>query len=131
MATPKRTKKQDASQPEKVRVSHTVCSALYRRFRLTAADLDLSESELFELLMTMTVSGTHARGVSAELRAAAGQGRGSDDPGLTAQSVTIPQTVQFNRVSKDIGNIARSSTAPVDDAIDSLPPIKYNSTPIV
>ena len=115
MAKPRNAKKTDA-KPEKVRVSHTIDASLYRRFRIAAAELDITESDLFELLVADRLSSVHSRGVPENLKNGAadlGQGIGaSTEP-------TVP-TVRIQTVTDRIGQIARKSTAPVDDAIDGL-----------
>ena len=113
MAKPKASKQRE-QEPAKSRLYLTVDSALLKRYKHTAVDLGMSESDLFELFASMHCGGVHARGVSDELRAAAaGQGSGAPiEP--QAQIVRIPN------VTNRIGDIARKSTAPVDDAIDGL-----------
>jgi hypothetical protein len=106
VAKPKAPKQRD-QESAKSRLYLTVETALLKRFKHTAVDLGLSESELFELLASMNCGGVHARGVSDELRAAAaGQGRAASDPAV----------VRIDR----IGQIARSAAAPVDRALESL-----------
>jgi len=113
VAKPKAPKQRD-QEPAKTRLYLTVDSALLKRFRHTAVDLGMSESELFELFAAMHCGGVHARGVSDELRAAAA-GQGSGAP------IEPPaQTVRISGITNRIGDIARKSAAPVDDAIEGL-----------
>jgi len=113
VAKPKASKQRE-QEPAKSRLYLTVDSALLKRYKHTAVDLGMSESDLFELFASMHCGGVHARGVSDELRAAAaGQGRAGD-------SEPAAQTVRIPNVTDRIGLIARKSTAPVDDAIDGL-----------
>lgn len=116
MAKPRRDKPRE-STPAKTRMTHTVDTALAKRFRHAAVDLDLTESELFERVIALLFSGVHARGMSDSVRASllsgAGQGSGSDlEP--SAPVVKIPS------VTDRIGQIARRSTAGHDDALDGL-----------
>lgn len=116
VAKPKK-QKADSGQSRKVRVTFTVDLVLYRRFRLTAAQLDMTESQLQELLMSQNVGSAHARGINEKLAAAAGQGSGSDDCVEIDQGAnSTGPTVRINRIA----DIARRSTAPVDQSIDDL-----------
>lgn len=116
MAKPKRDKPRETT-PAKVRLTHTVDAALAKRFRHAAVDLDLTESELFERVVTVLFSGVHARGMSESVRASllsgAGQGSGSD-------LESSPPVVRIQTASDRIGQIARKSVANVDDALDGL-----------
>ena len=113
MAKPKASKQRE-QEPAKTRLYLTVDTALLKRYKHTAVDLGMSESDLFELFASMHCGSVHARGVSDELRAAAA-GQGSGAPIDQAAPVVRIQTV-----TDRIGDIARKSTAPVDDAIDGL-----------
>ena len=118
MARPKSTKLPAPTAP-KTRVSHTVDTAMYRRFRIAAAEADMTESELFEWLMTESLSGVHSRGVPEKLKSPAPGQQGSsgyDSPAPPAQvGVMIPRAPSHNR----IGQIARSAHLPVDMALES------------
>ena len=126
MAKPKSTKLPAPSTP-KTRVSHTVDAAMYRRFRIAAAEADLTESELFEWLMTESLSSVHSRGVPEKLKASlpqAVQGSGSDPLDQPA-NVAIPRSSQTPIVNRQtvvnrIGEISRSSGMPVDLAVESF-----------
>ena len=126
MAKPKSTKLPAPSTP-KTRVSHTVDAAMYRRFRIAAAEADLTESELFEWLMTESLSSVHSRGVPEKLKATLPQvGQGSSGDMLDHPSnVVIPRSSQtpiVNRqtITNRIGEISRSSGMPVDLAVESF-----------
>jgi len=116
VAKPKNTKLPAPSAP-KTRVSFTIDAGLYRRFRIAAAESDMTESQLFEWLVTELLSGVHSRGVPDRLRLAAGQGSGSEpfDPPAT---VSIPRSSAT--ITNRIGAIVRSSGMPVDDALECL-----------
>lgn len=125
MAKPKSTKLPAPVAP-KTRVSHTVDTSLYRRFRIAAAEADMTESELFEWLMTESLSGVHSRGVPEKLKSTLPQSvqGGGLDPFDQPATVTIPRGSQA--LTNRIGQIGRSSHLPVDNAIeryddDSLP----------
>lgn len=113
MAKPKRDKPKD-SDSEKDRMSVTALKSHIKRYRHTCVELELTESELFALLVTMHCGGVHARNISEELRAAAaGQGRAGD-------SEPAAPVVRINGLTNRIGDIARRASAPHDDALDSL-----------
>ena len=126
MAKPKSTKLPAPSTP-KTRVSHTIDAALYRRFRIAAAESDMTESELFEWLVTESLSSVHSRGVPEKLKATlpqAGQGTGSDSLDQPA-NVAIPRSspapiVNRQTITNRIGEISRSSGLPVDLAVESF-----------
>lgn len=116
MAKRKPTKSRE-SEPEKSRLAVTALTTNIKRWRHAAVDLDMTESELFDRVTEVLFSGFHARGMPDSTRALllnpAGQGSGA----------TIDQaapTVRISGVTNRIGDIARRSTAPVDDALDSL-----------
>lgn len=69
MGKPKAVKRRE--QSAKTRLYLTVDSALLKRYKHTAVDLGMSESELFELLASMHCGGVYARGVSDDLKASA------------------------------------------------------------
>ncbi len=125
MAKPKSTKSPAPSAP-KTRISHTVDAAVYRRFRIAAAEADMTESQLFEWLVTESLSSVHSRGVPEKLKSTlpqVGQGSGSDALDQTA-NVVIPRSSQtpiVNRqtITNRIGEISRSSGMPVDLAVES------------
>ena len=126
MAKPKSTKLPAPSTP-KTRVSHTVDAAMYRRFRIAAAEADLTESELFEWLMTESLSSVHSRGVPEKLKASLPQvGQGSSGDMLDQPAnVVIPRSSQTPIVNRQtvvnrIGEISRSSGMPVDLAVESF-----------
>ena len=79
----------------------------------------MTESQLFEWLVTELLSGVHSRGVPDRLRLAAGQGSGFEpiDPPAT---VSIPRSSAA--ITNRIGAIVRSSGMPVDDALECLNP---------
>ena len=116
MAKPKAPKLRD-QESAKVRISLTVDAALLKRYRHAAVELDLTESELFERLAAIHFAAVHARGVSDALRSSMaidpGQGR-AGDPEPPAP------TVRISGITNRIGDIARKSAAPIDDAIDGL-----------
>lgn len=114
-----RSTKPPAPSAPKTRVSHTVDASLYRRFRIAAAEADMTESELFEWLMTESLSSVHSRGVPEKLKSPAPGQQGSgaldsfDQPAQVA--VSIPRAPSHNR----IGQISRAAHMPVDMAIES------------
>lgn len=116
MAKPKASKQRD-SESSKSRFYLTADSAIAKRYRHAAVDLDLSESELFERMVTMLFGAVHARGVSDSVRAAILNGAGQ---GSGAPIDQTPPTVRIQTVTNRIGDIARKSAAPVDDAIDDI-----------
>ena len=118
MAKPKSTKLPAPSTP-KTRVSHTVDAAMYRRFRIAAAEADLTESELFEWLMTESLSSVHSRGVPEKLKATLPQvGQGSSGDMLDQPAnVVIPRSSQA--LTNRIGQISRSSHMPIDLAVET------------
>jgi hypothetical protein len=99
---------------------------VYRRFRIAAAEADMTESQLFEWLVTESLSSVHSRGVPEKLKSTlpqVGQGSGSDALDQTA-NVVIPRSSQtpiVNRqtITNRIGEISRSSGMPVDLAVES------------
>jgi hypothetical protein len=114
-----RTTKPPAPSAPKTRVSHTIDAAVYRRFRIAAAEADMTESQLFEWLVTESLSSVHSRGVPERLKSTlpqVGQGTGSDtlDP---PSSVVIPRGSQAltNRISA----VVRSAHMPIDSAIET------------
>lgn len=115
MAKPKNTKKHDA-KPEKVRVSHTIDASLYRRFRIAAAELDITESDLFELLVTDRLSAVHSRGVPENLK----NGTSDLGQGIGAPGEPPVPTVRIPNVQNRLNDIARRAHGPVDDALDGL-----------
>ena len=126
MAKPKSTKLPAPTAP-KTRVSHTVDTSLYRRFRIAAAEADMTESELFEWLMTESLSSVHSRGVPEKLKTTLPQvGQGSSGDTLDQPAnVAIPRsspppTANRQTVVNRIGEISRSSGLPVDLAVESF-----------
>ena len=126
MAKPKSTKLPAPSTP-KTRVSHTIDAALYRRFRIAAAESDMTESELFEWLVTESLSSVHSRGVPEKLKATlpqAGQGTGSDSldhpSNVAIPRSSPPSVVNRQTITNRIGEISRSSGLPVDLAVESF-----------
>ena len=125
VAKSKSTKPPAPSAP-KTRVSHTVDASLYRRFRIAAAESDMTESQLFEWLVTESLSSVHSRGVPEKLKATlpqVGQGTGGDMLDQPA-NVAIPRSSQtpiVNRqtITNRIGEISRSAGLPVDLAVES------------
>lgn len=105
--------KSESGQARKVRVTFTVDLDLYRRFRVTAAQLDMTESQLQELLMAQNVGSAHARGINEKLAAAAGQG--GQVPDNSGQAVVAIPGI-MNRISQ----IHQNATAPVDSALAAL-----------
>lgn len=116
MAKPRRDKLRDTT-PAKVRLTHTVDAALAKRFRHAAVDLDLTESELFERVVTLLFSGVHARGMTESVRASLLSESGQ---GIGASTESSVPTVKIPNVTNRIGDIARRSTAGHDDALDGL-----------
>lgn len=116
MAKPRRDKPRETT-PAKVRLTHTVDAALAKRFRHAAVDLDLTESELFERVVTLLFSGVHARGMTESVRASllSESGQGSGAPIDQA----VP-TVKIAGISNRIGEIARRASAGHDDALDEI-----------
>lgn len=116
MAKRKPTKSRDA-EPEKSRLAVTALTATIKKYRHAAVELGMTESELFERITDVLFSGFHARGMSDSVRASllnpAGQGSG-------APIDQAAPTVRIPNVTDRIGQIARKSAAPVDDAIDGL-----------
>lgn len=115
MAKPKNTKKHDA-KPEKVRVSHTIDASLYRRFRIAAAELDITESDLLELLVTDRLSAVHSRGVPENLK----NGIFEPGQGTGASAEPVAPTVRIPGVQSRLNDIARRAHGPIDDALDGL-----------
>ena len=113
MAKPKASKQRE-QEPAKTRLYLTVDTALLKRYKHTAVDLGLSESDLFELFASMHCGSVHARGVSDELRAAAA-GQGSGAPIDQAAPV-----VRIPNVTNRLNDIARRAHGPIDDALDGL-----------
>ena len=125
MAKPKSTKLPAPVAP-KTRVSHTVDTSLYRRFRIAAAESDMTESELFEWLVTESLSSVHSRGVPEKLKATlpqAGQGTGSDSldhpSNVAIPRSSPPSVVNRQTITNRIGEISRSSGLPVDLAVET------------
>jgi hypothetical protein len=117
VAKPKSTKLPAPSAP-KTRVSHTVDAAVYRRFRIAAAEADMTESQLFEWLVTESLSSVHSRGVPEKLKATLPQVEqgGGSSPVAQATAASFPRAPS-NLMSR-IGQISRSSGMPVDNAIE-------------
>lgn len=117
MAAPRKTSKpiprQAAAERQRLQLSPLVESA--KRFKLAAVSLNLSETELFERLIDLNFPGLHVQNLSkSPFFGGAGQGC-EDSPAPPAQvGVMIPRAPSHNR----IGQIARSSHLPVDNAIE-------------
>jgi hypothetical protein len=106
--------KQKPKKPDSTaRLNLTVKAGHAQRLRVAAAHYGISESALIEQFIDVLLPGVHARGCPETIGQPAGQGSGSPPP-----SVAIPNGIKstMNR----IGKIAESSTAPVDEAIDSF-----------
>lgn len=117
MAAPRKTSKpiprQAAAERQRIQLSPLVESA--KRFKLAAVSLNLSETELFERLIDLNFPGLHVQNLSKSPFFGAGQGGTEDSPAPPAQvGVMIPRAPSHNR----IGQIARSSHLPVDNAIE-------------
>jgi len=117
VAKPKSTKLPAPSAP-KTRVSHTVDASLYRRFRIAAAEADMTESELFEWLMTESLSGVHSRGVPEKLKSTLPQVEQGSGAGQVAQAPAAAFPRAPSNLMSRIGQISRSSGMPVDNAIE-------------
>ena len=117
MAKPKSTKLPAPSAP-KTRVSHTVDTSLYRRFRIAAAEADMTESELFEWLMTESLSGVHSRGVPEKLKSTLPQVEQGSGAGQVVQAPAASFPRAPSNLMSRIGQISRSSGMPVDNAIE-------------
>lgn len=119
MAKPRRDKPRDTT-PAKVRLTHTVDAALAKRFRHAAVDLDLTESELFERVVTLLFSGVHARGMTESVRASLLDGV-PPSAGETLQQGGSPvQTVRIPSVQNRLDEISRRAHKPIDDALNGL-----------
>ena len=116
MAKPRRDKPRE-STPAKVRLTHTVDSALAKRFRHAAVDLDLTESELFERVIALLFSGVHARGMTDSVRASLLTESGQ---GIGASAETPAPMVRIPGVQNRLNDIARRAHGPIDDALDGL-----------
>jgi len=117
VAKPKSTKLPAPSAP-KTRVSHTVDASLYRRFRIAAAEADMTESELFEWLMTESLSGVHSRGVPEKLKSTLPQVEQGSGAGQVSQAPVASFPRAPSNMLNRIGQISRSSGMPVDNAIE-------------
>lgn len=99
-------------------MSHTVDTSLYRRFRIAAAEADMTESELFEWLMTESLSGVHSRGVPEKLKSTLPQVEQGSGAGQVSQAPVAAFPRAPSNMLNRIGQISRSSGMPVDNAIE-------------
>lgn len=98
-------------KPQREKVQLSLLESQAKRLRIVAAELGVDMSEIVGQLIDAKYSGVHVRGL--DRNDPAGQGRAGD-------SETPAQTVRIPNVTDRIGQIARKSTAPVDDALDQL-----------
>lgn len=107
-----------AGKPSKIpneKVQLSLPPATLKRLRIAAAELGLDLSEVVSELIDNRFSGVHVRGMTGPHSAGQGSGSDSIDQPL---SVSIPRG--SNGVTGRISEIARSSTAPRDEALDSF-----------
>lgn len=100
-----------AGKTLKEKLQLTLEPEIAHRLRLAALGSRMDVSEFVTQWILREFSGLHIRGLEkqTEQQPAAGQG-GSDELSV----------VRINSTTNRIADVARSSTAPVDDAIDSL-----------
>jgi hypothetical protein len=99
------------AKPAKVKLQLTLDDDVAHRLKLAALGNRLDISEFVTAWVNREFSGVHIRGLDKS--DPAGQGRAGDfEP--SAPTVRIPN------VTNRIGDIARKSAAPIDDAIDGL-----------
>jgi len=115
VAKPRASKNRE-TPPAKVRLCLTVDSALVKRYRHAAVDLDLTESELFERLAELHFGGVHARNVvdPSLVVSPLQQGRGGSDLEPTAPVVKI------SGITNRIGDIARRGSATHDQCLENF-----------
>lgn len=97
--------------PQREKVQLSLLESQAKRLRIVAAELGVDMSEIVGQLIDAKYSGVHVRGLDRNDQA--GQGRAGD-------SEPPAQTVRISGITNRIGDIARKSAAPVDDAIDGL-----------
>jgi hypothetical protein len=115
VAKPKAPKQRE-QEPAKTRLYLTVDSALLKRFRHAAVELDVSESELFERLAAMHFGAVHARNVPENLRSATPDGGRAVGVDLEP---TAP-VVKISGITNRIGDIARRGSATHDQCLDNF-----------
>ena len=108
--------KQKPKKPDSTaRLNLTVKAGHAQRLRVAAAHYGISESALIEQFIDVLLPGVHARGCPETIGQPAGQGSGSPSP----STVSIPvNSTSPAGVTNRIGQIAASSTAPVDESIN-------------
>lgn len=100
-----------ANKPTKVKLQLTLDEDVAYRLKCAALGSRMELSEFVTAWVNKEFSGVHIRGLDRS--ESAGQGRAGDQE----QSAPV---VRIQTVANRIGDIARKSTAPVDDAIDGL-----------
>ncbi|MFM7132108.1 MAG: hypothetical protein ACKO0V_22400, partial [bacterium] len=106
--------------PERVRLQISPLAEKAKRFKVAAAQLGFSETELFEELIDRVFPSLHVQNLSKSPifgGMATGQGSGSD---LADESTPAASSVRIPNLTNRIADIARRSTAPVDQSIDDL-----------
>jgi hypothetical protein len=89
----------------------TLCPDVAHKLRLAALASRMDLSELVTSLVLKEFSGIHIRGFDKASEPQAGAGQGS---------LAVAPSVSIKGVSNRISEIARSSTAPCDEALDRL-----------
>jgi hypothetical protein len=93
-----------ASKVEREKIQLSLPPASLKKLRIAAAELSLDMSEIVAILIDREFSGVHVRGLNSDI------GNGTTEQGGTVKISTM------NR----IGDIARRSTSPVDQALDDF-----------
>jgi hypothetical protein len=102
-------------KPPREKIQLSLPAATAKRLRIAAAELGVDLSELVADLIDTRFAGVHVRGMNGT----ADQQQGSTPAaGGGVPSVAIPSGIKST--TNRIGKIAESSTAPVDEAIDSF-----------
>ena len=98
-------------KPSKGKLQLTLDDDVSHRLKLAALGHRMDVSEFVTAWVNREFSGVHIRGLDKADQA--GQGRAGD-------SEPAAPTVRIPTVTNRIGDIARKSAAPVDDALDQL-----------
>lgn len=119
MAANRKTAKPNSrpTASERVRLQVSPLAEKAKRFKVAAAQLGFSETELFEELIDRVFPSLHVQNLSKSPifgGMASGQGSGSD---LADESTAAASVVKISTVTNRIDAIGRRSTSPLDSAI--------------
>lgn len=119
MAAPRKSAKPNGRQAasERTRLQLSPLSEKAKRFKVAAAQLGFSETELFEELIDRVFPSLHVQNLSKSPifgGMAAGQGSGSD---LADESTAAAPVVRIQATTNRIDAIGRRASAPLDTVL--------------